>query len=161
MKTNGKLAIVAMLAALVTGAASSQEVVSRRTLTLDGARAVAMAAEREAKRLKAGGAIAVVDEGGHLLVLVRLDGTFAAASEIASAKARSAALFKRPTKLFEDAIGKGRISLVANRELMPLQGGVPVEVGGEVVGAVGVAGAMSADQDTEIALVAASSVKER
>jgi len=152
-----KTGAAAMLALASAGSLSAAQVTEKKSLTLDGARAVASAAESEAKRLKAGGAIAVVDEGGHLLCLIRLDGTFAAASDIATAKARSAALFERPTSVFENAIKNGRFSLVANKELMPLEGGVPVVVDGVVVGAVGVAGAMSSAQDDEIAKAAAAS----
>ena len=87
------------------------------------------------------------DDGGNLLYLARLDNTFAAAANIAIAKARSAANFRRETRVFEDAIKNGRLSLVANPELLPLQGGVPIQVDGQVIGAIGVAGANSAQQD--------------
>lgn len=145
------------LSVAIAGAAqAAPRVENKPSLTLGGARAVVAAAESEARRLGAGGAIAVVDDGGNLLALVRLDGTFAAASNIAIAKARSAANFQRPTSVFENAIKNGRLSLVANDELLPLQGGVPVVVDGRVVGAVGVAGAASAQQDEDIANVAAA-----
>jgi len=151
-----RTAAATILVLAACGAANAAQVTVKKSLTLEGARTVAAAAEAEAKRLGAGGAIAVVDEGGHVLCLIRLDGTFAAASDIAAAKARSAALFERPTSVFESAIKNGRLSLVANKELMPLEGGVPVIVDGVVVGAVGVAGAMSSAQDDEIARAAAS-----
>jgi glc operon protein GlcG len=121
---------------------------------------VAAAAAAEAKRVQAGGAIAVVDDGGNLLYLERLDNTFAAAANISIAKARSAANFRRDTRVFEDAIKNGRVSLVANPELLPLQGGVPVTVDGRVVGAIGVAGANSAQQDEDIAKVAAQALSK-
>jgi glc operon protein GlcG len=150
-----------LAAASLLGPAASAEgtATDKKVLTLTGARVVGDAAAAEARRLGTGGAIAVVDDGGHLLYLLRLDNTFAAASNISIAKARSAANFRRPTSVFEDAITKGRTSLVANDELLPLQGGVPVVVDGQVVGAVGVAGAMSAQQDEEIAKVAAAALK--
>ena len=152
-----------LVTALTLGAAAipaaAQNTEAKRTLTLSGAKAIGMAAEAEAKRLGAGGAIAVVDDGGHLLYLVRIDGTFSAAANIAAEKARSAAAFRRETAVFEDAIKNGRTSLVANKELLPLQGGVPVIVEGQVVGAVGVAGAQSAKQDVDIANVAALSLR--
>lgn len=132
------------------------QVVDRAALTLEGAKSAAAAAAMEAKKLNApGGAIAVVDEGGHLLYLERLDNTFPAAANIAAAKARTAALFRRPTKGMEDAIVGGRTTLLAVAEA-PLQGGVPLIVNGVVVGAIGVSGAASADQDTEIALAGAA-----
>lgn len=147
-----------LLLLLGARAAAADELPQKRVLTLDAARTVAGAAEAEAKRSKAGGAIAVVDDGGHVLVLYRLDGTFAAASNIAVGKARSAADFRRPTADFENAIKSGRTSLVANPELLPLQGGVPIVVEGQVVGAVGVAGALSAQQDEDIAKLAAGAL---
>ncbi len=138
----------------VSGAAAKKEI-----LSLDGAKSVAAAAAAEATRLGAGGAIAVVDDGGHLLYLERLDGTFPAAASVATAKARTAATFRRPTADFENAIRDGRTALVGVAEITPLQGGVPLRLGGEVVGAIGVSGAASAPQDEEIALVAAAALK--
>lgn len=155
-----RLTIPALAALLLSvgAAAHAQEVVSRPTLALDGARKVVAAAAAAARQGNAGGAIAVVDDGGHLLALERLDGTFAAASNIAIGKARSAAEFQKPTRDFEEAIKNGRTSLIANPELLPLQGGVPILVDGRVVGAVGVAGANSAQQDDDIARLAATAL---
>jgi len=128
---------------------------TRASLTLEGAKRVARAAVAEANRLHApGGALAVVDEGGHLLYLERLDDTFPAASAVAIEKARTAAQFRRPTSVFEEAVRNGRTSLVAVSVMLPLQGGVPVTVGGRVVGAIGVSGAASAQQDDDIARAA-------
>lgn len=127
----------------------------KKSLTLDGAKKVAAAAVAEASRLKApGGALAIVDDGGNLLYLERLDDTFPAASAVAIEKARTAAQFRRPTSVFEEAIKNGRVSLVAVDVMTPLQGGVPVMVGGQVVGAIGVSGAASAQQDDDIARAA-------
>jgi glc operon protein GlcG len=132
---------------------------SRPTLSLAGARAVADAAVAEARRLNApGAAIAEVDDGGHLIFLVRLDDTFPAASRVAEGKARTAAVFRRPTKELEDAIVGGRSALL-NVADAPLQGGVPLIVDGHVVGAVGVSGAASAAQDTELAIAGAAALR--
>ncbi len=150
-----------LLVALVAGtlplqAQQSMPVTQKKVLTLEGARTVAAAAVAEAKRLNApGGAIAIVDDGGHLVYLERLDNTFAAAAGVAAGKARTAALFRRPTKGLEDAILGGRTSLLNVAEA-PLQGGVPLIIDGAVVGAIGVSGAASADQDTQIAVAAAA-----
>src|SRR5206468_6708693 len=128
---------------------------SRPTLTLDGAKRVAAAAVEEARRLSApSGAIAVVDDGGHLLYLERLDNTFPAAASVATEKARTAAQFRRPTGVFEDAIKGGRLALLGVQAMTPLQGGVPVLADGQVVGAIGVSGAASAQQDDDIAKAA-------
>ena len=137
------------------------QVAEKKSLTLDGARKIIEAAKAEAKRAKApGGVIAVVDDGGNLMALERLDGTFAAGAQISIGKARTAALFKKPTKAFEDIIKNGRTAMVALPDSLftPLQGGVPVVVNGQIVGAVGVSGAASAQQDEELALAGASAL---
>ncbi|CCH53684.1 protein of unknown function DUF336 [Fibrisoma limi BUZ 3] len=102
-----------------------------------------------------GGSVAIVDAGGHLLYLERMDGTFAQAAEVSYQKARSAALFKKETKGFEDNINGGRFALTTVGPVM-LQGGFPILYKGEVIGAIGVSGAKTADQDTEIAKAGAS-----
>jgi len=145
--------------ALVAGPLSAQ-VVTKKTLTLDGAKAVVAAAEEFARAKGAGGAIAVVDDGGNLMLLARLDGTFAMGSTISIGKARTAALFKKPTSFFEElVVQKGRVSMTALPDFTPLKGGVPIVVGGDIVGAVGVSGAMSADQDEEMAVAAAKALE--
>jgi glc operon protein GlcG len=121
-------------------------------LTLDAARQAMAAATAAAARLKApGGAIAIVDAGGHLVMLERLDGSFPAGAAVSIEKARTAAVFRMPTRNLEDAVSKGRTSLVAVDVMLPLRGGVPLSRGGRIYGAVGVSGAASAAQDDEIA----------
>jgi glc operon protein GlcG len=145
--------------ALATSLGAENRAIARadkRVLTLDGARLVAAAAEAEARRLNTTGAIAVVDDGGNLLHLVRLDNTFPAGSAVAIEKARTAATFRQPTRNLEDAVKNGRTSLVAVAVMTPLAGGVPLVVDGQIVGAVGVSGAANAAQDEELATVAAS-----
>ncbi len=158
MNTRTLACLIPLITGAAVGTAFSAELAAQKgTLTLDGAKRVAAAATSEAKRLTApGGAIAVVDDGGHLLYLERLDNTFPAASTVAIEKARTAATFRRPTNVFEDAIKNGRLSLVAVDAMTPLQGGVPIIVGGQVVGAIGVSGAASAQQDDDIAKAAAA-----
>lgn len=152
---NRPLAVMA-LAAWVFASSANAQTSAKRTITLDGARRVADAATAEAKRLAApGGAIAIVDDGGHPVLVLRLDNTFPAAASVAIGKARTAAQFRRPTSAFEEAIQNGRTSLLAVNEMVPLQGGVPILVDGQVVGAVGVSGAATAQQDDDIAKVAA------
>ena len=132
-----------------------------RELTLALAKQLMASAEAEAARLNApGGAIAIVDDGGHLVMLERLDGTFPAASAVSTEKARTAAVFRMPTENLENAIKSGRNALLGVALMTPLQGGVPIVVGGRVVGAVGVSGAASAAQDTEIAKAIAASVSQ-
>ena len=135
------------------------QVAAKPSLTLDGARRVIAAALAEARARNApGGVIAVVDDGGNLMALERLDNTFAAGANISIGKARTAALFKRPTRVFEDIIKNGRTAMVALNDFTPLQGGVPVVVDGIVVGGVGVSGAASAQQDEELAIAGANAV---
>ena len=94
--------------------------------------------------------IAVVDDGGYLLVLERLDDTQVASVDVGIAKARTAAIFRRPSKVFEDQVKNGRVSALALPGAVALQGGVPIIVDGKVVGAIGVSGG-SGDQDHAVA----------
>src|SRR5206468_6672171 len=101
------------VAALLLSAAAPRawgQVTDKKTINLDGAKAIAAAAAAEARRNNEGGSIAVVDDGGNLVYLERLDPTFPASAEIAIHKARTAALFQRPSKVLEDAITSGRTS---------------------------------------------------
>jgi len=155
-----RFAAIGLLAWSVTVGAQP---VDRKTLTLSDARLVIAAAVTEAKRLNApGGVIAVVDDGGNLMALERLDGTFAAGADISIGKARTSALFKKPTKVFEDIIKNGRTAMVAlpDHLFTPLQGGVPIIIDSQVVGAVGVSGAASAQQDEELAIAGARSLSK-
>ncbi len=151
-----KQMLAVVFATLFLPATADAQVSNKKTLTLDGAKRAAAAAVAEATKLSApGGAIAVVDDGGHILYLERLDNTFPAAANISIEKARTAALFRRPSKVLEDAIVSGRTTLLAVADA-PLQGGVPIVVDGVVVGAIGVSGAASAEQDTQIAVAGAA-----
>ncbi|HVZ72748.1 MAG TPA: heme-binding protein [Polyangia bacterium] len=133
-------------------------VTTHKALTLDGARDLVAAAEKIARARHTTGAVAVVDEGGNLVALDRLDGTFAAAAAIATGKARTAAMFKKPTRFFEDVIAKGRTAMTALPDFTPLGGGLPLVVDGQVVGAVGVSGAATAKEDEELAAIAAAAL---
>jgi glc operon protein GlcG len=163
MKHSKPAIAVAVIIALLTTTSYAGSVSEKQALTLEGAKKVITAAVAEAKRVNApGGSIAVVDEGGNLLAMERLDGSFAASANISIGKARTAALFKKPTKVFEDAIKNGRTSMVTLGgdlpNFTPLQGGIPLEWEGKVVGAIGVSGAASAQQDEELALAGAKSL---
>lgn len=142
-------------------ATAGAQVTEHKSLALSGARTAIAAAAMEAKRRNTTGVIAVVDDGGNLMAVERLDGTFSAGANISIGKARTAALFKRPTKVFEDTIKNGRTAMVALPDAFftPLQGGVPIEVGGQIIGAVGVSGASSAQEDEELAVIAANALK--
>src|SRR6266545_2494647 len=135
---------------LVTAGHAGAQTIDKPTLSLEGARRVIAAARAEGASKGAPGAvIAVVDDGGNLMALERLDGTFSAGANISIGKARTAALFKKPTKVFEDIIKNGRTAMVALPDAFftPLQGGIPIEIGAQIIGAVGVSGASTAQED--------------
>ncbi len=133
------------------------------TLTLDGAKVALDAAYEKATSLHTTGSIAVVDAGGQLVAFFRVDGSFPASSDVAIGKARTAALFEKPTANFEDIIKNGRTAMLAVdgvTAFTPLKGGIPLKVGDVVVGGIGVSGAMSADQDEELAAVGAAALTQ-
>ena len=153
-----------LLSGVFLAAASSfadDGVLAKETLTLEGARKVAEAAAAFAKQSGASGAIAVVDDGGHLIYFLRLEGTFTASPNISIGKARTAALFRKPTSDFENLVNHGRFAMTAlPPDFTPLQGGVPIKHGDHVIGAIGVSGAKSAAQDEEIAAAGASQIRD-
>jgi glc operon protein GlcG len=132
---------------------------SKPILTLDDAKTIAAAAEAEATANGWKVVISIVDDGGHLLWLQRLDGTAPISAHIAPAKARTAALGCRETKVYEDMINNGRFSFVTAPEIEGmLEGGVPVMVNGQCVGAVGVSGVKSSE-DAQIAKAGIAALK--
>ena len=136
---------------------ASAQLADKKVLTLDGAKKIAAAAEVEARKNNWNVVIAVVDDGGHLLYLQRTDGTQTGSIDVAIQKARTAQAFKRPTKVFEDAIAGGRNALIALHGALPLEGGLPIMVGGQLVGAIGVSGVKSTE-DGQIAKAGADSL---
>jgi glc operon protein GlcG len=158
LKNIGLSALV--LAILAVSAAG--QIAEKKSLTLEGARTVIAAAKEYARKNNApGGVIAVVDDGGNLVALERLDGTFSAGANISIGKAKTAVMFKRPTRAFEEIIKNGRTAMVALPDFTPLQGGVPISIDGQIIGGVGVSGAMSAQQDEELAIAGAESLSNR
>jgi glc operon protein GlcG len=148
----------AILALMITATTVTAQVQPTYTLTQEACKKIADTARKYAVDNKApGGSIAIVDAGGHLLYLERMDNTFAQAAEVSFQKARTAAIFKKETKGFEDNINGGRFALTTVGPVM-LQGGFPIIYKGEVIGAIGVSGAKSADQDSEIAKAGASTI---
>jgi glc operon protein GlcG len=157
MKSILKLSLALMLLALPAFAQTTE----KKSLTLEGARIVIAGAKQYAAVNKApGGVIAVVDDGGNLVALERIDGTFSAGANISVGKAKTAVMFKRPTKFFEEIIKNGRTAMVALPDFTPLQGGVPIMVDGQIVGGVGVSGAASAAQDEELAIAGAAALTD-
>jgi glc operon protein GlcG len=126
-------------------------------LTLNGAKAMIAAAEAEALETGVNVSIAIVDAGGGLVVFHRLENTQPASDMIAIGKARTAARWKRPSKLLEESLTNGRLALLALTDLLPLQGGLPIVVDEHVIGAIGVSGATAA-QDEQVAQAGVSAL---
>ena len=124
--------------------------ITKRTLTLDATRQISSAAEKFAHKKGWNVVIAVVDDGGHLIHLARMDGTQIGSIDVAQAKARTALAFKRPTKVWSEALKSGRTQILGLPGATPIEGGLPLVVKGEFLGAIGVSGVTS-EQDGEIA----------
>jgi uncharacterized protein GlcG (DUF336 family)/mannose-6-phosphate isomerase-like protein (cupin superfamily) len=159
-----KIFVSTLLSILVAVSAvntAHAQIVEKKSLNLDGAKkAIAGAVDYARKNNAPGGVIAVVDEGGNLMALERRDGTFAMGATISIGKARTAVLFKKPTRFFEELINKGRTAMTAVDGFTPLIGGIPIVVDGQVVGGIGVSGAASANQDEELALAGAAAFSQ-
>ena len=153
-----KVLTAAAVACLLRAGTAGGQWIEKKSLTLDGAHRAIGAIVAEAQRRHTTGAIAVVDGGGNLVAVERIDGTFAAGGPISIGKARTAVLFQKPTSFFEDLINKGRTAMTTVADFTPLRGGVPIVVDGQIAGAVGVSGAASAAEDEELAVLGAAAV---
>jgi glc operon protein GlcG len=147
----GAVALVAM-----TTAVCAQQLPEKKVLTLEVAKKIAAAAEQEAVKNKWNQVIAILDDGGNLIYLERMDNTQLGSIDVATAKARSALYFQRPTKVFEERVAAGGMNVLKLPNAIANEGGVPLLVGGEIVGSIGVSGA-TAQQD---GVVAAAGVAE-
>ncbi|MGH9662244.1 MAG: GlcG/HbpS family heme-binding protein [Bryobacteraceae bacterium] len=143
--------------ALFCTLAASAQLATKKSLTLEAAKQIAAAAESEARNNKWNVVIAILDEGGHLVYLQRMDDTQVGSVDVAIQKAASAVKFRRPTKAFEEALAGGRQAILRLPGAMPVEGGVPIVVDGKVIGAVGVSGVTS-PQDGQIAAAGAGAV---
>jgi glc operon protein GlcG len=149
-------AFVAVALGIVAGSVLAHaQLVEKTALTLEGAKKIAAVAEAKAKAEGARVVIAVVDEGGALLLLQRLDDAQVASVSVGIDKARTAAIYRRPSKVFEDQVKNGRVSALALHGAVALQGGVPIVVDGKVIGAIGVSGE-TPSQDEDIAIAGAA-----
>jgi glc operon protein GlcG len=148
----GRLAILAVAAACLPDWSQAQaQLPQKKVLTLEAARRVVAAAEVEAQRNNAPAVLAIVDDSGWLILLERMDhAPMLASVEIAPGKARAAAIYRKPTQVLEEAINRGRTAAVTAPGFVQMQGGVPLMVNGEVVGAIGV----SADTPVHDQLIA-------
>ena len=141
--------------ALTVSMAFGQQLATKKAMTLAVAKKIAAAAEAEATKTGLTMVICILDEGGNLVYLERMDETQTGSIDVAQAKAQSAIKFKRPTKAFEDALVGGRQAILKLPGALPVEGGVPLTVDGKIVGAIGVSGGTS-QQD---GVVAAAGIK--
>jgi glc operon protein GlcG len=142
---------VGVIGFLVGVATASAQLMDKKGLTLEAAKKIAAAAEEEAVKNKWTVVIAIVDEGGNLVYLQRLDETQIGSIEVAIQKAKTAVSFKRPSKALEDAVlTGGRTVVLSLPGALPIEGGVPLVVNDKVIGAIGVSG-VTAQQDGQIA----------
>jgi glc operon protein GlcG len=150
--------LMVMTAALLAALnAVAMELPEKKVLTLEAAKQVAAAAAAEAQRRHARVVIAVVDDGGYPVYLERGNGAQVASSQVAIDKARTAAIYRRPSKVFEEQVSHGRASALALSGAAPLQGGLPLVAGEDVVGAIGVSGE-TPQEDEDIARVGAEAL---
>jgi glc operon protein GlcG len=153
MKTDRIITVAFLLAVLAGNVLADLPV--KKVITLGVAKKIAAAAEAEANKRGATVVIAIVDDGGHLILLQRLDDTQVASVEVGIGKARTAAIFRRPSKVFEDQVREGRVAALALPGATPLQGGIPIVYEGKVIGAIGVSG-NTPQEDEDIAKAGAA-----
>jgi glc operon protein GlcG len=129
---------VAATALALSAQGAAAQFGEKKVLTLAAAQKIVTAAQAEAERNHLAGVIAVVDDGGWLILLLRMDNAaYVASVELAPGKARTAALFKKPSQALEDAVNHGRIAAVTARDFIEMQGGLPIIVDGQVIGGIG------------------------
>jgi uncharacterized protein GlcG (DUF336 family) len=126
------------------------QLATKKTLTLEAAKQIVAAAEAEAQKNKWTMVICVVDDGGHIMLLEKMDGTQLGSVQVAQDKAMTALNFKRPTKALEDAVAGGRNAVLKLTGAIPIEGGIPIVVNGELIGAIGASGGAS-PEDAQVA----------
>ena len=131
---------VAIVISWVVAMSASAQTVDKKTLSFEAATKIATKAAEEARARGVGVVIAVVDDGGHLILLHRLNDTQVASVNVGIGKARTAAIYRRPSRDFEEQIRAGRVAALALADSTPLQGGIPIWLDGKVIGAIGVSG---------------------
>jgi glc operon protein GlcG len=157
------LVLAAAMLSVMAGKTLAQEPIPYGApITLEQARKVAAAAEAEAVKQKWPVAIAIVDSSGYLVSFTRLDNTQLGSIDIAKEKARCSALFRRPTKAFEDALKMGgeNLRILKAPGILPIEGGLPILVEGKIIGAIGVSGVKSFE-DAVVALAGVNALKPR
>jgi glc operon protein GlcG len=153
------IAGLAGLLGLVAFAAGAEaQIVEKKALTLAEAKKLIATAEAAAVKGSAHMGIAVLDDGGHPIALERMDGAVLVTVEFAEAKARASVMYKAPTDVFSDGVGKGRTAIMALPEVTPFGGGFPLKVGDDLVGAIGCSGGNTPTQDSEVCGAAAETL---
>ena len=145
-----KTVLLTLSAVFAFSAPTLAELPDKKVLTLEAAKRVAFAAADEAQRRQARVVVAVVDDGGYPIYLERGDGAQVISAQVAIDKARTAAIYRRPSRVFEEQVRNGRVAALALSGAVPLQGGLPLMAGSAVVGAIGVSGE-TPQQDEDIA----------
>lgn len=153
-----RLALAALAVALLLPIRAEAQLRAARTVSAEGAQAALAAAAAEARKQGWAVSIAVVDPAGELVAFVRLDGASPASVDIARAKARTAARMRRPTRGLDSTLTAGRLPILSLEGITAVEGGVPIVVNGEVVGALGTSGVTSA-QDAVVSAAGAAAVK--
>lgn len=143
---------------LVSAATFAQTPSYGTDVNLETAKKIGAAALAEARKNKWNVAVAIVDNHGALVYYERMDDTQTASPRIAVAKARTAAMFRRPTKALEDGVNGGRQSLLGLPGATPIDGGLPIVIGGKIAGGIGVSGVQS-HEDAQIARAGLETVK--
>lgn len=145
-------ALVAAALAASLGPPLFAQALEKKVVSFSGARKMAAAAQEAARAKGVAVVIVVVDDGGHIVLLERMDGAQVASVNVGIGKARTAAIYRRPSKVFEDQVKNGRVAALALADATPLQGGIPVLLDGKVIGAIGVSGdTPQVDEDIAIA----------
>jgi glc operon protein GlcG len=161
MRTQSKSKAVGALLSLglvAAGAVLPGQTLDKKVLSLEAARKVAAAAQEAARAKGVDVVVVVVDDAGYVLLLERMDGAQVASVNVGIGKARTAAIYRRPSRVFEEQIKNGRVAALALADATPLQGGVPILLEGKVVGAIGVSGD-SPQIDEDIAIAGARAFK--
>ena len=156
MKERAVFLFSMLMVSLLSGTAAG-EPLQKKTVSLEDAKKAAAAAAVEARKNKWNMAIAVVDDGGNLVYFERIDETQIGSADIAIGKARTAVMFKRPTKALEDALNAGQPAILSFPNTIPRDGGLPLHADGKVIGGIGVSGAKSAE-DAQVAKAGADAL---
>jgi glc operon protein GlcG len=150
--TNIRVYLVFCVVALLFAHAGAQ-VVTRKALTLELAKSIALGAENEARKSNLTVVVTIVDDGANMVYLQRMDNTQIGSIDVAIQKAKTAISFKRPTKVYEDMVAGGRTAILGIPGVIPIEGGLPIVVDGQYIGAIGVSGG-TAQQDGLVAAAA-------